>query len=102
MRRTWRYTTTCCEQFFRKKLRGPLKIVLDGKEQFFTLNHKAVASEGKPLGDVFTLKNITHFKELDLSKTNLLATISHELKTPISSIKMSAQTSGRCPRRRDE
>lgn len=70
--------------------KGPLKIVLDGKEQFFTRAHKAVAREGKALGDVYTLKNITQFKELDLSKTNLLATISHELKTPISSIKMSA------------
>jgi signal transduction histidine kinase len=68
----------------------PLKIVVDNKEQFFNLNQKAVVSDGKSLGDVYTLKNITQYKELDLSKTNLLATISHELKTPISSIKMSA------------
>ena len=73
------------------KQRGPLKIVVDGKEQFFTATHKAVQVDSKPLGDVYTLKNVTHFKELDLSKTNLLATISHELKTPISSIKMSAK-----------
>ncbi len=73
------------------KIRGPLKIVVEGKEQFFTLTHKAVQVAGKSLGDVYTLKNVTHFKELDLSKTNLLATISHELKTPISSIKMSAK-----------
>jgi len=75
----------------QKDSRGPLKIVVDGKEQFFTLNHKEVTSQGKAFGNVFTLKNITFFKELDLSKTNLLATISHELKTPISSIKMSAK-----------
>jgi signal transduction histidine kinase len=71
--------------------RGPLKIIVNGKEQFFVLNRKSVVREGKQLGDVYSLKNITQFKELDLSKTNLLATISHELKTPISSIKMSAQ-----------
>lgn len=70
--------------------RGPLKIIVHNKEEFFTLTHKAVRVDDKPLGDVYTLKNVTHFKELDLSKTNLLATISHELKTPISSIKMSA------------
>ena len=29
------------------------------------------------------------FQELDLAKTNFIATVSHELKTPISSIKMS-------------
>lgn len=71
--------------------RGPLKIIANNKEEFFTLTHKAVRLDNKPLGDVYTLKNVTHFKELDLSKTNLLATISHELKTPISSIKMSAK-----------
>ncbi len=43
---------------------------------------------------MFILKNITLFKELDISKTNLLATISHELKTPISSIKMSTKLIG--------
>ena len=73
------------------RLRSPLKIVADGKEQFFTRTHKAVQIDSKFLGEVFTLKNVTQFKELDLSKTNLLATISHELKTPISSIKMSAK-----------
>ncbi len=71
--------------------RGPLKIVVGGKEQFFTLAHKAVRAGSASLGDVYTLRNVTHFQELDLSKTNLLATISHELKTPISSIKMSAR-----------
>jgi signal transduction histidine kinase len=35
------------------------------------------------------LRNITKFQELDVAKTNFIATISHELKTPISSIKMS-------------
>jgi signal transduction histidine kinase/HAMP domain-containing protein len=71
--------------------KSPLQIVVNGKEQFFAVAHKAVEQDDKSLGDVYTLKNITHFKELDLSKTNLLATISHELKTPISSIKLSAK-----------
>jgi len=75
----------------KKEIQGPLKIIVDGKEEFFTLNYKKVEIDEKDLGEVFTLKNITHFKELDLSKTNLLATISHELKTPISSIKMSSR-----------
>lgn len=69
----------------------PLKIVLDGKENYFSIDNKTVMSDEKVIGEVFMLKNITQFKELDISKTNLLATISHELKTPISSIKMSAK-----------
>jgi signal transduction histidine kinase len=31
------------------------------------------------------VKNITSFKELDVAKTNFIATISHELKTPLAS-----------------
>ncbi|MBK8292898.1 MAG: hypothetical protein IPK96_20130 [Flammeovirgaceae bacterium] len=31
------------------------------------------------------------YKELDFAKTNFIATVSHEFKTPISSIKMSLQ-----------
>ncbi|MEO6979478.1 MAG: HAMP domain-containing sensor histidine kinase, partial [Mucilaginibacter sp.] len=42
----------------------------------------------KSVGKVYLLKNITEFKERDEAKTNFIATISHELKTPISSIKM--------------
>ena len=37
------------------------------------------------------MQNITPYKELDFAKTNFIATVSHELKTPISSIKMSLQ-----------
>ncbi|MCB0641747.1 MAG: HAMP domain-containing histidine kinase, partial [Phaeodactylibacter sp.] len=40
-------------------------------------------------GYVIMLKNITEFREKDLAKTNFMATLSHELKTPISAIDMS-------------
>jgi signal transduction histidine kinase len=40
---------------------------------------------------VIILRNITIFKELDFAKTNFIATVSHELKTPIASIKLSLQ-----------
>ncbi len=43
------------------------------------------------LGYVIILKNITKFMELDLAKTHFIATVSHELKTPISAIKLSLQ-----------
>ncbi|XZF13645.1 ATP-binding protein [Chitinophagaceae bacterium MMS25-I14] len=77
-----------------EKTRQPLKIVVDGKENYFSTDTRTVFNEGQQIGNVFTLKNITSFKELDISKTNLLATISHELKTPISSIKMSTKLIG--------
>lgn len=40
-------------------------------------------------GYILLFKNITEFREHDLAKTNFMATLSHELKTPISAIDMS-------------
>jgi signal transduction histidine kinase len=56
-------------------------------------NDTDVAKEAgnKIAGNVIILKDITDFQQKDIAKTNLISTISHELKTPISSIKMSTQ-----------
>ena len=43
------------------------------------------------IGNVIILNNITKYKELDSAKTNFISTVSHEMKTPISSILMSLQ-----------
>lgn len=66
-----------------------LKIFTDNKESFFTKENLDILNEGAHIGQVIILRNITRFQELDVAKTNFIATISHELKTPISSIKMS-------------
>jgi len=72
-------------------LTTPLKIVVDGKESFFSKESISIISDEKSIGNVILLKNITQFQELDLAKTNFIATISHELKTPIASIKLSSK-----------
>lgn len=69
----------------------PLKIYAEGKESYFTKESYPIIANATPIGQVIILKNITAFRELDIAKTNFIATISHELKTPISSIKMSLQ-----------
>ncbi|MDR6945227.1 HAMP domain-containing sensor histidine kinase [Mucilaginibacter pocheonensis] len=66
-----------------------LKIFADNRESFYSRESLSVTSKGKVIGKVIILKNITEFQQLDEAKTNFIATISHELKTPISSIKMS-------------
>ncbi|MEY8761070.1 ATP-binding protein [Chryseobacterium tongliaoense] len=78
----------------------PIKIVSDHKENYFEQEIvpinivKTGEKEKKYIGKVILLRNITPFKELDFAKTNFIATISHELKTPIAAIKMGVQLLG--------
>ena len=67
-----------------------LKIFADNKESYFSKDVLDVTNNESIIGQVIVLRNITPFHELNEAKTNFIATVSHELKTPISSIKMSA------------
>ena len=62
----------------------PFKVVMDNRENFFAKEVIDV-TQGETKNKVIVLKNITSFKELDVAKTNFIATISHELKTPLAS-----------------
>ena len=74
-----------------------IKIFADNKESYFEKEFVDIqiipTGEENPqlIGYVILLKNITALKELDIAKTNFIGTVSHEFKTPISSIKMSLQ-----------
>jgi len=68
-----------------------LKIYADDKESYFSKDVLEVTNNAEIIGQVIVLRNITPFHELNEAKTNFIATVSHELKTPISSIKMSAR-----------
>lgn len=74
-----------------------IKIYADNKEGYFEMKmlHISIVPTGEELkkliGHVIILRNITEYKELDFAKTNFIANVSHEFKTPISSIKMSLQ-----------
>jgi len=63
----------------------PFKIIVDGKENYFTKEVIDIKQGDENAGSVIVLKNITSFKELDVAKTNFIATVSHELKTPLAS-----------------
>ena len=68
-----------------------LKIYADNKESYFNKDVLKVSNDEQIIGEVIVLRNITPFHELNQAKTNFIATVSHELKTPIASIKMSLQ-----------
>ena len=75
----------------------PIKIFSENKESYFEKEvlHISVIPTGESIsrlvGHVIFLRNVTSYKELDFAKTNFIATVSHEFKTPISSIQMSLQ-----------
>ena len=83
-----------------KKDPEPLKIYADNKESYFQVENTPLyitpvgGSERQFVGNLIVLNNITRFKELDSAKTNFISTVSHEMKTPISSILMSLQLLG--------
>lgn len=68
-----------------------LKIYADEKESFFSTDIINVLANNEVIGQVIVLRNITPYHELNEAKTNFIATVSHELKTPIASIMLSLQ-----------
>lgn len=87
-----RITKTVDEKGAPEPMLNTVKIVHQGKEKAFAKEILPVVMEtsekgtSQPLGMVIVLTDITAFAEKDRAKTHFIATISHELKTPISSI----------------
>lgn len=71
-----------------------MKIYADEKESYFEKEYVDISivptgeQQPRSIGHVIILRNVTPYKELDFAKTNFIANVSHELKTPISSIKI--------------
>ncbi|WP_296148027.1 ATP-binding protein [uncultured Flavobacterium sp.] len=80
-----------------EKNQETLKIYADNKESYFEKQVVPIVilptgeEEKKEIGSFIILRNVTAYKELDFAKTNFIAMVSHEFKTPIASMKMSLQ-----------
>lgn len=66
------------------------RIVYKDKEEFYLKDYTYINDEKENIiGTIIALKNITGFKELDEIKSGFIATVSHELKTPLAAMNMS-------------
>jgi NtrC-family two-component system sensor histidine kinase KinB len=74
-----------------------LHIAQRGEEAFYRLavqdlvSFNEVSEKTEFVGQMLTLRNVSDFKKLDQMKSNFLATVSHELKTPLSSINLNTK-----------
>ncbi len=67
-----------------------LPLLVNGSEHAFRLRTTPMRDdEGRLLGAVTLLEDITHLREIDRIKSDFIATASHELRTPLTSVQMS-------------
>lgn len=60
----------------------------DGQEHFYLPRVLGIRGEDGPLGAAVVLHDVTKFRLVDQLKSDMVATVSHELKTPLTSVQM--------------
>ena len=70
-------------------LDGTLAYRDDGQERFYLPHVLAIRDEGQGLlGAAIVLTDVTRFRLLDQLKSDMVSTVSHELKTPLTGVQM--------------
>jgi len=77
-----------------KKESGEAEITMFEKEERYLQVHGNVLhdAEGKTIGALFVLNDITRIRRLETVRRDFVANVSHELKTPVTSVKGFVET----------
>ncbi|WP_338793179.1 ATP-binding protein [Bernardetia sp. Wsw4-3y2] len=73
-------------QLFAEKT---IKVPSADRDLFFSRQVMSLPETDELSGLIILLKNVTKFTEMDAAKTHFIATISHELKTPLAATRLS-------------
>jgi len=77
------------ENFLPHSFKEVASYRLNGADKFFLPRILAMRDkEDSMFGVAVVLYDVTRFRLLDAAKTNLVATVSHELKTPLTNVRM--------------
>ena len=68
------------------------KLFLRGRDHsYLSRNLPWMGPRGERLGTIVLLQDVTYVRDQEKSRTNLIATLSHELKTPLTSLTIGAE-----------
>jgi NtrC-family two-component system sensor histidine kinase KinB len=86
--------------------RVEVQLHVRGRDHSYVLKPVPLRQEGRALGTLLILQDVTYLRDQDRTRSNLVATLSHELRTPLTSLALLAELlhrdeDGLTPKQRD-
>jgi two-component system sensor histidine kinase KdpD len=76
----------------RERDRVEIRLFLRGRDHHYVLRPTSFRTrDGSPAGLILSLQDVTYLRDQEARRENLVATLSHELGTPLTSLKMAVE-----------